>query len=112
MHLAFAVQSPDARVADELDHAAERARRRGATATAAWLAENAARLTPPDHERHARRVLTAAGHYGRAGDPERGRVLLQQLIEDLEPGLLRARSAVSELGPAARWRSGRFGAAR
>jgi hypothetical protein len=91
MHLAFAVQSADAGVAVELDQAAERARLRGATATAAWLAENAARLARPDEaERHARRVLTAAGHYGRAGDPERGRVLLQRLIEDLEPGLLRA----------------------
>ena len=90
MHLAFAVQSADAGVADELDHAAERARRRGAKATAAWLAENAARLTPPDDERHARRVLTAAGDYGHAGDPERGRVLLQRLIENLAPGPLRA----------------------
>jgi DNA-binding CsgD family transcriptional regulator len=90
IHLGFATDKPDAEVATQLARAADRARARGATATAGRLAENAARLTPPGDDEGARRTIAAAGYYLHAGDQIHGRALLEALIERLEPGVVRA----------------------
>ena len=60
-HLALAATEPDARVADELERAAEQAARRGAPESASDLYDAASRLTPVDlHDALARRLLGAA----------------------------------------------------
>ena len=56
-HLALAHEQPDEGIAQELEHAADLARARGATAVAAELAELAGRRTPADAADVARRLL-------------------------------------------------------
>jgi DNA-binding CsgD family transcriptional regulator len=83
VHLARASTRPDADVAAALDDAARAAAQRGAPEAAARSAERAADLTPAA-ERHARRErLAAAAQYQiAAGDIERGRRLLERLVEE------------------------------
>jgi DNA-binding CsgD family transcriptional regulator len=62
-HLALASTEPDAEVADVLEDAAARAYARGATETAAELAEEALRLTPPADAVRARDREFAVAEY-------------------------------------------------
>lgn len=90
-HLALGVSGPSTEVAQALHEAARRAAGRGAIATAAELAEQAIRLTPPDrreelHERH----LEAAAYEIPHGDTERARGHLEPLLPELPAGPMRA----------------------
>jgi DNA-binding CsgD family transcriptional regulator len=76
-HRAAATVAPDARVADELERAAERARARGAHVSAAAALERAADLTP-DEETRARRLATAADAAFAGGAVDRARVSLER----------------------------------
>jgi DNA-binding CsgD family transcriptional regulator len=92
-HLALGTVRPDARVAAILEEAARRAGLRAAPDTAAILAREAARLTPPARERERLERLLAAGEYhGLAGDPGQARTLLEDVIARAGAGNLRARA--------------------
>lgn len=92
-HLAHASVDPDESIAAELDSAAERVASRGAPAAAAELAAHARRLTEPaDAEGSARRTLSSAGYLWSAGDGERSRSELEQLILRPAPRALRAQA--------------------
>ena len=85
-HLALATEVADADVASVLDGAAALAADRGAPATAAELAEEALRLTPPGsvQERHRRAVAAARAHHS-AGEWTRARALATGLLAGPEP---------------------------
>jgi DNA-binding CsgD family transcriptional regulator len=90
-HLALASERPDAEIASELDAAAEHAGARGATGSAADLAELAVSLTPPDDVEQRRRRHTAAAWWHRfAGDFERATATWEQLLGDVPAGTERA----------------------
>jgi len=90
-HLALGTLSPDEQVASEVEHAAAVAARRGGTRTAAELAEQAVRLTPPGLTvERAQRSLAAAGYEVRHGDTERARAHLEPLLQTIPPGSTRA----------------------
>jgi DNA-binding CsgD family transcriptional regulator len=90
-HLALAAEGPDAAVATALDTAAPDALRRGAPAAAAELSEIAAQLTPPgDPPARRRRRLAAAEAYRLAGEPDRARAILDELMAEAPPGEQRA----------------------
>jgi ATP/maltotriose-dependent transcriptional regulator MalT len=89
-HLALSVDGPDAVVASHLEEAAEHAADRGATASAADLAELAAEFTPADPARARQRRFRAAKFYRHAGDGERAAALLEQLLGEVPPGAERA----------------------
>jgi DNA-binding CsgD family transcriptional regulator len=92
-HLALAASGPDADVATALDAAAARAAARGAPATAAELAERAGTLTPAgEPEQRAGRLLNAADLHTLAGDGGRAGTLVEELVDTLSPGPLRARA--------------------
>jgi DNA-binding CsgD family transcriptional regulator len=97
-HLALATDAPDAGVAEALERAAERALRRGASATAAELCEQALRLTPADAlaDRHRRRIH-AARHHWTAGDTAPARVLLEEAVASAPSSAARA-EALTQLG--------------
>jgi DNA-binding CsgD family transcriptional regulator len=90
-HLALSIDEPDEAVAAELEKAAHRAHVRGAVDAASELADLSRKLTP-DTEREARRRRTSvAGDYRFAAfDVEGARALLQEVVDDLEPGPARA----------------------
>ena len=95
-HLALSTDTPDATVADALEDAAEYARARGATATAAELCEDARRLTPLDRPDDAHRRTVAAARYRFvAGDTMRARELLEQALAAARTGDARAAALVS-----------------
>ena len=78
-HLALAAAEPSRETAAILEEAAQSSHARGATATAAELAEQALRLTPDGRSDDARRrLLDAADLHRRAGDTERATALLEQ----------------------------------
>ena len=89
-HLALGADGPDEGIASELDVAAEQAAARGATASAADLAELAARLTPADPGRARQRRFQAASFHRLAGDGERAAALLEQLLGEVPSGVERA----------------------
>jgi DNA-binding CsgD family transcriptional regulator len=90
-HLALATAAPDEAVAEELDRAAEHARSRGASDTAAELAEQASLLTPPGMEVAIRERVVAAGwHFIHAGDPGRARGILERYVASASAGAGRA----------------------
>ena len=92
-HLALAADGPSTRVADELETASAVAASRGATGAAAELAERSLSLTPtsaPDGVLLRRQLLAADLHYA-SGDVERLRAILEPLVEQLPPGVERAR---------------------
>jgi DNA-binding CsgD family transcriptional regulator len=90
-HLGLAASAPDARVAAQLDDAAERARFRGAPETAAELEERAFELTPAaDRESAGRRALIAAADHVHAGALARADNLLTALLEKAESAALRS----------------------
>jgi DNA-binding CsgD family transcriptional regulator len=90
-HLALATERPNERVAAKVANAAVAAAARGAPETAAALAEQARRLTPPSRrDLRARRALDAAVYAWSAGDARRSETMLHELIESLPPSLVRA----------------------
>ena len=95
LHLASGTERPDERVAEELDSSARLAVRRGAPEAAATLLEHAARLTPadPPSARWARTTDAAAQHYA-AGEFERVRQLLEELLLERPDGPTSARARV------------------
>jgi DNA-binding CsgD family transcriptional regulator len=89
-HLALGTTEPAAHVATTLDRAADAARRHGAVATAAVLAEHAARLTPEtDAAGSARRRIDAALWWTDAGDTRRSLALVEPLLAELPRGAQR-----------------------
>ena len=85
-HLALAATSADPLTLQSLDEAAEIARVRGAPNAAAELVELAVGLGGDTPERRIR----SATHHMDAGDPGRARAVLEQTIEHLGAGPLRA----------------------
>jgi DNA-binding CsgD family transcriptional regulator len=86
-HLALATTVGDPQTLQALETAAEMARTRGAPSAAAELLELAVALDDA-----AERRIRLAGHHFNAGDPGRARALLEETIEILTPGPLRARA--------------------
>jgi DNA-binding CsgD family transcriptional regulator len=92
-HRALAAEGPGAAVAAELDAAAERARARGAPDAAATLWEQARRFTPGDLAVDAhRRGIEAAECHVEAGETERARTLLEEIVASSPRGRVRARA--------------------
>jgi DNA-binding CsgD family transcriptional regulator len=90
-HLALATEQPSERVAAKVANAALAAAARGAPETAAELAEQARRLTPPSRlDLRATRALDAAVYAWSAGDARRSEIILLELIESLPPSPVRA----------------------
>jgi len=90
-HLALASERPDAEIAAELDTAAAQAAARGATGSAADLAELAVSLTPTgDVEQRRRRHSAAAWWHRFAGDFDRATAIWEQLLDDVPAGTARA----------------------
>jgi DNA-binding CsgD family transcriptional regulator len=86
-HLALSTDAPDSDVARALEEAAEHARARGATASAAELCEQACRLTPLDEPEAAhRRTVAAARYHFVAGDTARARALLEEALPSTRGG--------------------------
>jgi len=106
-HLALAATSGDQTTLRALDTAAESARMRGAPAAAAELMDLAIGLGGDTAERRLRSAL----HHFDAGDQERARTVLEETIERLEPGDLRA-EALSRLAVVRLYGDGFFEAAR
>jgi DNA-binding CsgD family transcriptional regulator len=90
-HLALAAEAPDPAVATELEEAAQRARARGAPDGAATLWEEARRFTPGDlaTEAHRRGIEAAECHF-EAGETERARTLLEEIVATAPRGRDRA----------------------
>lgn len=88
-HLALAATVGDPVTLASLDAAAETARRRGAPVAAAEFLDLAADLGGGTPERRIR----SARHHFDAGDPVRAGVLLEETIERLPRGVLRAHAA-------------------
>jgi DNA-binding CsgD family transcriptional regulator len=74
-HSAAGCVEPDPSVVEELERAAERARRRSGFATASLAFERAAALTPDDHQR-VRQLTASAENAWLAGRLDRARMLL------------------------------------
>ena len=89
-HMALSVNGPDAIAAVHLDAAAEHAGARGATASAADLAELAAELTPADPGLARQRRFRAANFHRVSGDGERAVSVLEQLLGEAPSGEERA----------------------
>ena len=92
-HLALAHNPPDAQVADALDRGAVRAIARGAPSAAADLSALASRFTPSTETQSARRRALAEAEYAlQAGDPDRARGLLENVVASSPPGPARAQA--------------------
>jgi DNA-binding CsgD family transcriptional regulator len=90
-HLALASSEPDADVAAEVEQAVTAATSRGASVTAAELAEHAVRLTPADaSEDRYRRAIAAARLHFLAGDARRARMEANELLATAAKGRRRA----------------------
>jgi DNA-binding CsgD family transcriptional regulator len=95
-HLALAATGPDEAVAHALEMAARRAESRGAPPAAAELYERAVRLTPPSARRDVLRRTTCAGFCTfQSGDGRRARMMLDEVVSELERGPDRARALIS-----------------
>lgn len=86
-HLAFAASGADERIATELDHAARRARARGAPGAAAELVRLARGLTP---DPSVERLLAEAEYTFESGDSARARTLMEEALDLLDAGPRRA----------------------
>ena len=92
-HLALSAQGPDAAVAAELDEAAQRAKGRGAPDAGATLWEQARRFTPGALAAEAcQRGIEAAECHFEAGETERARTLLEEIVAASPRGHARARA--------------------
>ena len=90
-HLALATAEPSREIASTLEDAARSALERGAPGTAAELAEQALRLTPPaDVDDARRRLFLAAERHHAAGDTARTLALLTEARAEAAPGAERA----------------------
>ena len=89
-HLALAADGPDARIASELETAAEHAAARGAPAAAAELCELAAELTPDDPALARQRRVRAATYHRLAGNGEIAAAILEQLLTEVPSGVERS----------------------
>jgi DNA-binding CsgD family transcriptional regulator len=90
-HLALATEESDEAVAETLEQAGQRAALRGAPDAAAELLEQACRLTPADREDNSsRRMVVAADYHFHAGDRPRARSLLEEVLERVGSGAVRA----------------------
>jgi DNA-binding CsgD family transcriptional regulator len=90
-HLALSASEPDEAIAGELEMAAYSVGARGGYSAVAELAGLARELTPPQERAAARRRATLAGEASwAAGDYEKGRAILQDVLDSAEPGLERA----------------------
>jgi DNA-binding CsgD family transcriptional regulator len=105
-HLALAATSGDQVTLQALDTAADSARVRGAPAAAAELMDLAIGLGGDTAERRLRSAL----HHFDAGDQERSRTVLEETIDRLAPGDLRA-EALSRLAVVRLYGDGFFEAA-
>jgi tetratricopeptide (TPR) repeat protein len=105
-HLALAATSGDEITLEALDTAAESARVRGAPAAAAELMDLAIGLGGDTADRRLRSAL----HHFDAGDQERARIVLEETIDGLAPGDLRA-EAFSRLAVVRLYDDGFFEAA-
>lgn len=85
-HMALAAVSGDRQTLQSLDEAADLARIRGAPAAAAELLDLALRLGGDTPQRRIR----AAGYHFNAGDPGRAREMLENTVDTLPQGPLRA----------------------
>jgi len=95
-HLALAATGPDEGVASALEAAAARADARGAPPAAAELYERAVRLTPPDARGDVlRRTMHAGFSIFQSGDGPRARMMLDEVVSELEPGPDRARALIN-----------------
>ena len=91
VHLARAVVDPDGAVADEIEEAALRLSRRGSPRMAAELMGHSARLTPHHAiEQRVRRTLAQVMQSATAGNLPAALALATTLLDQLEPGRLRA----------------------
>ena len=90
LHLALAASGPDAQVAVTVEDAARRARARGAPHAAAELWDRARMLTPPDDADAWRRTIEAGECHLEAGDTDRARRLLEDVVARLPAGRERA----------------------
>jgi DNA-binding CsgD family transcriptional regulator len=98
LHLGRGGDAPDEALAATLESAADHAARRGASATAAELAQQAERLTPATHlDAAARRGIQAARYIGRTGDTGRTIDILRGHVTALPAGRPRA-AALALLG--------------
>ncbi len=89
-HLALAADGPDARIASELETAAEHAAARGAPPAAAELCELAAELTPDDRVLARQRRVRAATYHRLAGNGEIAAAILEQLLTEVPSGVERS----------------------
>ena len=90
-HLALSCTEPDAAVAAELDAAARRAARRGASSLAAELAGHSLRVTPScDVEERVRRAFARVVHRAAAGDKTAALAEADELVATLPWGPVRA----------------------
>jgi DNA-binding CsgD family transcriptional regulator/tetratricopeptide (TPR) repeat protein len=95
-HLALGAEAPDRRLAVILEHAAEHAAGRGAPEIAAELLEHARRLTPTDAvEARRSRTIAAAEQHFVAGDIDRARAVLEELLETVPGGPIRGRALIA-----------------
>ena len=92
LHLALATERPDAELAATVAAAAVGASARGARQEAVQLAEHALRLTPPESEERAERLLALAGYLETAGELQRVTDLLTPELVSLPRGPSRARA--------------------
>jgi DNA-binding CsgD family transcriptional regulator len=90
-HLALSADAPSEKIARALDRAARRAARRGARTEAAELSGLAARLTPPGSPNRVERRLQMVDYELQTQDFANARQELEELLEGLEPGALRAK---------------------
>jgi DNA-binding CsgD family transcriptional regulator len=90
-HLVLGAGAPSETVACAAESGAALSRGRGSWETAAELFEHAARLTPPERSPLAqRRTIAAAEHHIHAGDRQRARMILEDVLADPLEGGLRA----------------------
>jgi DNA-binding CsgD family transcriptional regulator len=92
MHLAFATEHTDGKLADTVERAALAAFARGARQQAVQLAEHALRLTPPRSNARAERLLVLARYLEVAGEIQRVTDLLAPQLSSLPAGAPRARA--------------------
>jgi DNA-binding CsgD family transcriptional regulator len=92
LHLARAVDRPDARLAVTVAGAAGEASARGARQEAVVLAEHALRLTSPVSPERGERLLALAGYLETAGEAQRLTDLLAPEVAVLPAGAVRARA--------------------